>query len=106
MKVSLANLMKTQVEKMSDSIPEQKLMKTSELNKHEQKIIITEALIRCQARDWRHAARVGAGRRRCGSLEFRGAKHESYGGTLTGFRGVEKHGLTVWVGVLSRLPFP
>ena len=45
MKVSLANLMKTQVEKMSDSIPEQKLMKTSEFHGSEQMFMITNGLI-------------------------------------------------------------
>jgi hypothetical protein len=50
MKVSLANLLKTELEKMSDFVPEQKLMKTNDFYVSEQKLIITKALIRFRGR--------------------------------------------------------
>jgi hypothetical protein len=49
MKVSLANLLKTEPEKMSDFVSEQKLMKTSELVESEQMLFITKGLIRFRA---------------------------------------------------------
>ena len=45
MKVNLQKLLRTRVEKMSVSIPEQKLMKTKEFYESEQMFIITKALI-------------------------------------------------------------
>ena len=48
MKVSLANLLKTQQEKMSVFTPEQKFMKTNEFSDSVQMLIITNGLTRCQ----------------------------------------------------------
>src|ERR1039457_2125444 len=45
MKASLQKLLRTRVEKMSVSIPEQKLMKIKEFYESEQMFIITKALI-------------------------------------------------------------
>ena len=57
MKVSLANILKTELEKMSVFASEQKLMKTQELLDSEQKLIITKVLIRQRGRnqsaEWR-----------------------------------------------------
>ena len=60
MKVSLANLLKTELEKMSDFVSEQKLMKTNEFYVYEQILIITKGLIRNLRRGhggrWRKSA--------------------------------------------------
>ena len=50
MKVSLANILKTELEKMSVFASEQKLMKTQELFDFEQMLIITKGLIRRRGR--------------------------------------------------------
>ena len=62
MKVSLANILKTELEKMSVFASEQKLMKTRELCDYEQMLIITKGLIRRR------------GRKQSGKRRFRSAE--------------------------------
>jgi len=65
MKVSLANTLKTGLEKMSVFASEQKLMKTQELFDSEQKLIITKGLIRRRGRK-----QSGERRFRCAESPF------------------------------------